>query len=80
MSYDTWLEKPYQDQCDRQYEIDQEIDEYRDEPEFLEDAKKWAIKQGIHPNTCDSLENDYLESDECYFVCVERVDNRKWSI
>lgn len=76
LNYDAWLEKPYQDQCDWEYKVDKEIDEYRSESRFLDDAKKWAIKKRLNPDEMDRLEDDYLESAECYEYCEERV--REW--
>lgn len=77
MGYDYWLEKPYQDQCDLECAIDQERDKYRSEKRFWKDACEWAIKKGLDPETVEFLEDDYLESDECYEYCARRAEEWK---
>lgn len=71
--YDLWLEDPYQEQCDWEYKVERKMDEYSNEKEFIEDARKWAIKKGLDPDAVEFLEDEYLESEECWKVCEERL-------
>jgi hypothetical protein len=77
MGYDEWLEKPYQDACAKQEAVEREIEEYSETDDFKNDAREWAVKNGLDLDAIDEYEQQYLESDDCYELCQHILE--RWN-
>ena len=66
VDYDTWLQQPYQDDCDAQDAYDEAERSFKDSDYYWEDYEEWSkTNEGMSEADWEET-NDYVSSVESY--------------